>query len=201
MLPPMTTLADVRSRVRTELGETAGGEAWADDELDRHIQRALEDLSIAWPREQKATVATTAGSRDLSLSGLSGLVEVEAVEYPVGLYPPASIGFGRWNATLTLHVDTLPAGEDAAVYYTARHTLDGSGTTLDAFQLELLAAGASAYAALERSASLSNQLVTAGDSPERFAAYARARLTAFRQLLQQYGRKNAVRGRRLYVPA
>ena len=100
-----------------------------------------------------------------------------------------------------LHVDTEPDGGDAILFYTARHTLDGAGTTLDSFQCELVVAGAAAYAALERSSSLSNVLATGDGAPERFASYARARLTAFHQLLRQYGRKNAVRGRRLYVPA
>ena len=36
---------------------------------------------------------------------------------------------------------------------------------------------------------------------ERYAAWARARLTAFRQLLHTYGRKNRLRARRLYIPA
>jgi hypothetical protein len=197
----MTTLSDVRELVRVELGEDAGGESWTDAELDRHITRALEELSSAWPRETTATLATTPGSRDMSLASLTELIEVEAAEYPLGAYPPSYVPFGRWNSVLTLHVEVAAAGDDAKLYYTARHTLDGSGTTLDSFQVELLVAGASAYAALERAASTANALTTAGAAPERFAGYARARLTAFRQLLQQYGRKNSVRGRRLYVPA
>jgi hypothetical protein len=197
----MTTLSDVRELVRLEVGEDAGGETWTDAELDRHITRALEELSSAWPREATATLATTAGSRDLSLASLTTLIDVEAAEYPLGAYPPSYVSFGRWKSVLMLHLEAAAAGDDAKLYYTARHTLDGSGTTLDAFQVELLVAGASAYAALERAASTANALTTSGAAPERFAGYARARLTAFRQLLQQYGRRNGVRGRRLYVPA
>jgi len=197
----MTTLADVREFVRVELGEASGGESWSDTELDRHIVRALEELSAAWPRETTVLVAATPGSRDLDLSGIDGLVDVEAAEYPAGAYPPAYVPFGRWEDVLSLHVEREPDGGDARLFILVRHVLDGAGTTLSAFQVELVVSGAAAYAAIERSAAMANQLVTGAGAPERFAAYGRARLTAFRQLLHQYGRKNRVRGRRLYVPA
>jgi len=36
----MTTIADIRGRVRKDLGDTtAGAYRWTDDELDRHIER------------------------------------------------------------------------------------------------------------------------------------------------------------------
>jgi hypothetical protein len=197
----MTTLADVRELVRIELGEASGGEAWSDDGLDRHIAHALEELSAAWPREIVETIATTPGSRDLSLAAIDGLIDVEAVEYPSGGYPPQYVAFTRWDTVLGLHVDTLPSGGDARLYVVARHVLDAEGTTLDHFQVELLVTGATAFAASERAASLANRLATGDAAAERFAGYGRARLTAFYQILHQYGRRNRVRARRLYVPA
>ncbi|MCA9830076.1 MAG: hypothetical protein R3B97_07620 [Dehalococcoidia bacterium] len=196
----MPTLSDVRDLVRADLGDP-GGARWSDADLDRHIEHALDELSAAWPREASAALETTAGSRTLSLSSLAGLVEVEAVEYPADAYPPAFVGFQRWESLLTLHVDAEPTGDDATVRYTARHTLDGSGTTLTTFQVEVLVTGASAFAALAESSEVADALTNVGVASERFAGYARARLTAFRQLLHQYGRRNRVRGRRLYVPA
>jgi hypothetical protein len=198
----MANLEDVRGQIRAEAGEASGGEAWSDEGLDRHITRALEELSAAWPREETADIATTVGSRELSLATIAAdMLDVEAVEYPLGHYPPSMPAFGTWNGALQLHLDRAPDGSDARVHYTARHELDGEGTTLTAFQVELLVAGASGYAALERSVSLANRLATGDEAAEKLSAYARARLTAFRQLLHQYGRKNRVRARRLYVPA
>ena len=76
------------------------------------------------------------------------------------------------------------------------------GTTLTAFQVDVLVTGAAAYAALEQSAYLADRLATGGEAvTDRFGAYGRARLTAFHQLLHQYGRRNRVRGRRAYTPA
>jgi hypothetical protein len=199
----MTTLSDIRTRVRKDLHDTdSSAYRWTDDELDRHISRALDELSLAIPQEKTATLATTAGSRDLSLGSLTGLIEVEAVELPEGEFPPAYVGFSRWGNTLTLHMDLPPDGEEARLFYTARHALDDTGSTLPGQFEELLATGAGAYAALELSSFATDRLNTGGPGvAEQYASWARARLTAFRQLLFQHGRANRVRGRRLFTPA
>jgi hypothetical protein len=198
-----TTLSDVRDRIRKDLHDTdSANYRWIDAQLDRHIDHALSELSAAMPQEKTATLATTPGSRDLSLASLTDLIEVETVEYPVGDFPPSYAGFATWAATLTIDTETAPTGANAKLFYFAGHALDGSGTTLSAFQVDVLVTGAAAYAALEQSAYTADRLSTGGDGvPGRFDAYARARLTAFHQLLFQYGRKNRVRARRAYVPA
>lgn len=197
----MTTLADIRTRVRKDLHDT-DALRWSDEQLDRHIEHALGDVNLAIPRELTATIATTPGSRDVSLAALTALIEVEAAEYPVGEFVPAYVRFSRWADTLSLHLENEPEGEDVKLYYTARHTLDGSGSTLPAFLEDLVAMGAGAQAALGLTSFSIDQLNTGGPAvAEQYAAHARARQTAFRQLLMTHGRKNRVRGRRLYVPA
>ena len=79
-------------RLRKDLSDVAE-ERWPDDQLDRHIEHALAELSLSIPQELTATIATTPGSRDVSVASLVGLVEVEAVEYPVGQFPPNYQGF------------------------------------------------------------------------------------------------------------
>jgi hypothetical protein len=197
-----TTLSDVRDRIRKDLHDTdATAYRWTDAQLDRHVDHALSDVSAAMPQEKSATLATTSGSRDLSLASLGEVIEVETVEYPVGDYPPSATGFALWAGTLTLHVDDTPVGANAKLHYTARHTLDGSGTTLSTFQVDLVAMGASAYALLDQSIYVADRLTTGADPGAQYAGLGRARLTAFRQLLMQFGRKNRARGRRLYTPA
>lgn len=196
-----TTLSDVRNRIRRDLRDLdSGSYRWPDVQLDRHIQHALAELDAAMPLETTATIATTPGSRDLDVSALEGLVEIEAIEYPADHYPPSLVAFTRWGGGVALHVDTVPTGGDAIVFYTASHTLDGAGTTLRPFEVEVLVAGAAAYAALEQSVALANSLTTSAETVEHFASYGRARLTAFQQLLKHYGRRQRVRGRRLYTP-
>ncbi len=79
----MTTLADVRARVRQDLhDEDSTAYVWTDAVLDRHITHAVNDYSVDAPLEQKSTVTTTAGIRDISISSLADLVAVERVEWP-----------------------------------------------------------------------------------------------------------------------
>ena len=154
------------------------------------------------PRELTATIATTPGSRELSVATLTALVEVQRVEYPVGDFPPCLVRFTQWGETMLLDLSTAPDGSDATVDYTAGHTLDDAGSSLPPRFEELLVMGASAYAVLEQSVATIDGLNTGGPAvPEQFAASARARLTAFGQLLQQYARANRVRSRRLVTPA
>ena len=198
----MTTLTSIRTRVRQDLRDTdAANYRWTDSELDRHIQRALDETSRSIPREASATLNTTPGSRDLSLTSLSGLIEVEAVEYPVGQFPPSYVQFSQWASTLSLLVDTAPASAlPVTISYTAQHTLDGSGTTLTGVQEDIVATGASAFAVLELGAAAIDRLNTGGNEvPAQFLAWARAREVAFRQLLIQHARRNRVRARRAYL--
>jgi hypothetical protein len=186
----MTTLADVRTRVRKDLHDTdSGAYRWTDAQLDRHIARALDELSLAIPDEKSATVATTAGSRDLSLASLTGLVEVEAVEFPTGQFPPARCDFSRWAGTLTLHTESEPQGEDAKLYYTARHTLDDTGSSLPGHLEDLVATAPRPTP--PGAFLLHHRLLNTGPGvPPTTPA---GTPTAFRQLLQQYARSNRVR--------
>ncbi|MGE0601507.1 MAG: hypothetical protein AB7J35_18840 [Dehalococcoidia bacterium] len=196
----MVTLTDVRDRLRKDLSDVAE-ERWPDDQLDRHIEHALSELSLSIPQELTATVATTLGSRDVSIATLDGLLDVEAVEFPVGEFPPSYAGYSVWGTTLALHVEHEPDGTDAKVFYTAEHSLDEEGSTLAGPMVDVLVTGASAFAAQELASGRTDALTTDPAAAERYAAWSRARLTAFRQLLHTYGRKNRVRTRRMFVPA
>ena len=196
----MTTLSDIRTRLRQDLGDP-DSLRWDDDALDRHIARALSELSLAIPRELTATLETTPASRELSLASLEGLLEVEAAEYPVDHFPPSYVRFATWEGTLTLHTALAPDGGGARLYYTAVHSLDDTESTLPLHLEEVLTTGAAAYAALELASSSTAQLNVNGDTPATYAGWARARLTAFHQLLGTHARKNRVRTRNLYVPA
>src|SRR2546426_5564798 len=121
-------LTTMRSRLRKDLhDEDALNYRWTDGELDRHIQHAVREFSLSSPLEAKATPTTTAGSRDLSIAGLTDLVAIEAVEYPAGEYPPSYVRYSVWLNTLTLLIDSTPvAGESVNVYHTKLHTIDAT---------------------------------------------------------------------------
>ena len=199
----MTTIATVRALVRKDLhDEDASNYRWADAVLDRHIGRAVNEYSIAAPLEQKSTLTTTAGSRDLSVASLANLIDIEAVEWPVGQFPPARVAWSQWQTTITLDSVNAPAGvENVYVYWLKMHTLDGSSSTLPVAHEELIIEGAAGYAALDWTSFATNRLNTAGDDVwGRYKAVADERLRRFRADLVRLGRANAVRQRRMYTP-
>ncbi len=200
----MTTITDIRGRVRTDLhDEDSQDYRWTDAELDRHIGRAVNELSLAIPLEAKATLTTAAGSRDVSIAGLSDRVAVEAVEYPAGKYPPAYVRFSIWMDTLTMHIDGVPvAGETVAVHYTRPHTLDAAGSTVPPPLEELVATGAAGYAALEWASFATNRINVGGEEVCRqYLAWGQDRISAFLSGLAERGRRNTVRARSLYTPS
>ncbi|MGB6895486.1 MAG: hypothetical protein WBF37_06055 [Dehalococcoidia bacterium] len=197
-------LSDMRTLVRRDLhDEDAANYRWTDEELDRHIARAVKEFSLAVPREAKATLSTTANSRDLSLATLTDRVIVEAVEYPLGKYPPSYVAFSVWGDTLTLLVDSPPlAATDVDVYYGRLQTLDATTSTIPEALEDVVATGAAAYAALEWASFATNRVNVGGDETWRdYLVWGQERLAAFARALAEHGRRGALRARRLYTPA
>lgn len=198
------TLAEMRARVRRDLrDEDPESPRWSDDELDRHIARAVQEMSLAAPLEAVAELTTTPGSRDLDLSGLTGRVVVEAVEYPAGLFPPSYVRFSLWGDTLSLLVDRPPAGAEAVrVYYGRAHTLDAASSTLPGRLDDAVATGAAAYAALAWAQYAANRLNAGGeDVCRRYLVWGQERLARFSEAVARHGRRARVRARRLYTPS
>ena len=199
----MTTLTEIRARVRTDLhDEDAARFRWASAELDRHIFHALREMSLAIPVEDKAALSATAGSRDIDLSSLTGLVLVESVEYPAGQSPPAFTEFRVWGDTLTLLVERVPAeDEQAEVYYGKLHTLDYVSSTVPQPLEDILVTGALGYAAHSMSGFTINRLNTGGDSVWRdYMTWGRERLNVFYRALARHGRPRRMKSRRLSQP-
>ena len=195
-------LADMRTMVRRELhDEDSDNYRWTNDELDRHIARAVKEFSENLPCEQKATEATTSGSRELNISDVTGRVMVAAVEYPVGQFPRKYQPFSLWGDTLTILGDEVPDGSDACIYYGMLHTLDGDGSTIPAPYEDIVAAGAGGYAAVEEAVYTVNRVNVGGTvTPPAFLDWGNQRLKYFRQELRRLGRRNRVRVSTLYRP-
>ncbi|MFH0914145.1 MAG: hypothetical protein V1849_02500 [Chloroflexota bacterium] len=195
-------LSEMRTIVRRELkDEDSANYRWTNDELDRHIARAVKELSEAVPYEQKATKATTSGSREIDISTITGRVTVEAVEYPVGQFPQRFQRFALWGNTLTLLGEEVPNGGTAYIYYGKLHTLDATTSTIPTWLEDLVAVGAEGYAAVEWAAYALNRVnVGGGTTPQDFLTWGKEQLNRFRSELRRLGRKNRVRGGRLYTP-
>ena len=197
-------IVQLRARLRRDLrDEDPDDQRWSDAELDRHLQRALRELSLSAPLEAVASLTAPGGGRDLSLADLDGLVAVEAVEHPVGLFPPAYVPFSLWGNVLTLMGERVPAaGDQVRVYYTRLHTLDETGSTLPPPLEDLLLTGAAAYAALEWAGYAANRVNVGGEDVwRRYLAWGERMLGLFHEGLERHSRRRAVQARRLYVPA
>lgn len=194
-------LTDMRDRIRKDLhDEDSQNHRWTDSELNRHIDHAVRELSLSCPLEAEATLTTMADSRDLSLSSLSDLVEIEAVEYPVGNYPPSYVRFSVWADTLTLLTDITPVeGDDVYVYYGKLHTLTADSSTITAKLEDLVALGAAGYAAIEWASFAINRVNVGGaDIWRSYLTWGQDRLAEFMKGLAKHSKKNAVRVRQLY---
>ncbi len=195
-------LADMRTIVRRDLhDEDAANYRWTDDELDRHIAHALKDFSEYLPYEQKATKATTSGSREIDISTITDRIMIEAVEYPADRFPRRYQRFALWGDVLTLLGDEVPDGSNAYIYYGKLHTLSTQSSTIPAMYEDLIVAGAGGYAAIEWAVYAVNRVNVGGTlTPEEFLAWGKEKLNYLKAELKRLGRRNRVRIRSLYKP-
>lgn len=201
----MSTLADLRARLRQDLhDQDPAAYRWPDAALDRHLARALRELSLALPLSATAEVVAPGNSRDLSLASLPdlpSLLEVEAVEYPADAYPPCYVRFRAWGQTLGLLVpEAPPAGASLRLYYGRTHSLDDAGSTLPEALEELLLSGAVGYAALEWAGyAIDRQNSGGADVWLHYFTWGQDRLAAFARGLSQ--RSRGLRARQFYTSA
>ena len=194
------TLSEMITLVRRELKDESSN-LWSDDELTRHIDRAVAELSEAIPREQKATLATVAGSREVDISSLTDRVMVEAAEYPVDEFPKRCQRFALWADTLTLLGSEVPDGSNCYVYYGKLHTLDAVTSTIPTRNEDLVAAGAAGYAAISWGVYAVNRVNVGGAAaPREYCVWGEKRLRFFNQEVKRLGRRSRVRTRSLYKP-
>lgn len=195
-------LAAMITLVRADLHDSdANIYRWTDTELTRYINRAVGELSESLPLPAKATLSTTAGSRDLNISGLNDRIMVAAVEYPVDATPPNYQQFSIWGDTLTILGGDLPDGSNCNILYGAKHTLDANGSTLPAKYEDLVAGGACGYAATSMAVYAINKVNVGGTvTPGDLLEWGNQKLKFFRQELKRMGRRNRVSINALYEP-
>jgi hypothetical protein len=193
-------LAEMIALVRKDLrDEDSGSYRWTDAELTRHISRSVKELSEKIPLPARATLPTTADSRELDISGLANRIMVEAVEYPVNASPPAFQRFSIWGDMLTIIGGCEPDGSNCYVYYGTLHTLDASGSTVPAKYEDLVAAGACGYAAIEGAVYTINRVNAGGTTTAvDFRLWGSEQLGIFRERLKRLGRNQRVRAQQLF---
>ena len=194
-------LATTRATIRRDLKDEETPYRWSDDELDRHIAHAVKEFSEALPLPVKATLPTTPGSREIDISSLADRIMVEAIEHPIGRFPPCYQRFALWGHVLTLFGDEVPDGGSCNIYYGTLHTLDASGSTISTKHEDLIAIGAEGYAATSWASYATNRVNIGGISTAAdFLTWGREKLKHFESELRRLGRRNHVRAGSLYQP-
>jgi len=193
-------LADMIDLVRKDLhDEDSNNYRWSDGEVTRHINRAVKELSEKVPGPARATLATTADSREIDISGLTNRIMVEAVEFPVDDYPPSYQRFSIWGDILTIISGSEPDGSNCRIYYGTLHTLDAQGSTVPVKYEDMVATGACGYAAVEWAAYAINRVNVGGANVSKeFRLWGSEKLAAFQEALSRLGRRQRVRVQRLF---
>lgn len=148
----MATLTTFRDSLRLDLNDPAGAsQRFADADLNRHIGLAQQEYQSVLPRLRESTLLTVSGSRDISLSTLTGVWSVLEVEWPTTSWPidlrAFVLSFDRGKITLV--VDAAPsAAENARVAWTSAHTIDATTSTIPEEHERVVVRGSYGFACL-----------------------------------------------------
>jgi hypothetical protein len=183
-------LSLMRTNVRRDLkDEDPANYRWTNDQVDRAIARAVSELSQYCPLEMKSTLATTDGDKKLDISSLTSRVSVDKVEFPIDQSPRAFTRFELYGDILYL-LETEGDGNNCYVYWTTLHTLDGSTSTIPTRYEDLVALGASAYAAISQGEYVTSAANFGGATADvDYKMWGEARLAQFQETLKKANRK------------
>lgn len=192
-------LTEMTARVREDLQDTdEENYHWTTDELEGAIARVVMEYSIQAPIEQQSDVATTDADDEIDISGLSGLLQVVSVEFPLGKSPKYMQHFQRYAGQLYM-VDEGD-GSNARVRWLKKHTLAVGSTTIPAEHEEIIVLGATGYLAMSASAYTVDRATIAGHyGTLNYKLWGKERLDRYDKKLKEIARGNRVTRRTLYV--
>jgi hypothetical protein len=192
-------LVEMRARVREDLQDTdAANYRWTDDEIDGAIDRVVGEYSLAAPIEQQDDLPTTEGDTELDISTLTGIVEVESVEFPVGQSPKYLQHTEYWAGRL--YMRDQGDGTRARVRWLKKHTLAAGSTTIPAEHDEIIVLGATGYLAMSASAATVDRAFIAGRyGTTSYKAWGIERLKRYDQQLKQIAQTSRLIRRQLYT--
>lgn len=125
------SLASITQLVDDKLRIAALGDLAPEDVRDRAVLQALLQFGLDMPQQLKADAVAMGEVIALPGAWIDGRSTLEALEYPVGLAPMASLpavvtmGLGD-DLRIVLLTDTLANGTPVRVHFTAPHAADGS---------------------------------------------------------------------------
>jgi len=148
----------VRQFLRDEFVEGSDYE-FEDDEIDLHIAEILTEISERRPYEVRETKVSD-GTKEVDISSITDLLEVEKAEYPTGNDPPCYRNVSVFGNTLRLDIDSDPtSGDNIYLYCHKVHQLTESSSTLSPDLERTLIEGAVSKTALAFLNKMRNQVV------------------------------------------
>ncbi|MFA5377309.1 MAG: hypothetical protein WC455_16280 [Dehalococcoidia bacterium] len=143
-------IADAKQLLRDEFNQT-DLEDFPSEELTVIARKILVEVSMHSPYMVEEALTTTADSKDLTVSAITDLLEIERIEYRTHRTPRE---FRNWTeyktGTVSLMINFNPsAGEDVHVYCRKLHTLTNTASTMKPQEEECLIAGTVARAAFD----------------------------------------------------
>lgn len=191
-------LTEMTARVREDLQDTdSQNYRWTDDEVEGAIDRAVMEYSIHAPIQQQDDIATTDGEAELDISGLSSLLKVAAVEFPLGK-SPRYMQHWEYHAG-HLYMEDEGDGSNARVKWLKKHTL-GAQTTMPVEHDEIIVLGATGYLAMSASAATVDRASIAGHyGTTSYKAWGIERLARYDKRLKEISQANRVTTRTLFT--
>jgi hypothetical protein len=188
----------MRTRVREDLQDTdAENYRWSNDEIDGAIDRVVMEYSLHAPIEQQTDIASTDGDPELDISTLTGIVQIESVEFPIGESPKHLQHIEYWAGQL--YMTDEGDGNNARVRWLKKHTLTAESTTIPTHHEELIVLGATGYLAMSASASTVDRAFIAGRyGTISYRQWASERLARYDFKLKEISHMNRIVQRNLY---
>ena len=192
-------LTEMRARVREDLQDSdVQNYRWMDDEVDGATDRVVLEYSLHAPIEQQDDIATTEGDTELDISTLTGLLEIESVEFPIGQTPKYLQRTEYWSGQP--YMQDEGNGNDARVRWLKKHTLDAESTTIPTEHEEIIVLGSTGYLAMSASAYTVDRASIAGrHATINYKAWGKDRLDRYDKKLKAVARTSKVIPHELYT--
>lgn len=189
-------LSELRALVRRDLMDEECPQRFTDGQIDRALQRAVNELSLYSPRPMLTDLKTTRGTRVIAVTELSPRISIEKVEFPAGMCPERFIRFSLTGDMLIMEVPG--DGSDCRVYWSSMHVVDEDHSTVPAHLEDIVVLGATAYAALSLSQYTTDKTNIGGENVDRdYLYWAKGRLLDFQSALRRL--KSKVKVQRTYM--
>ncbi len=183
-MPEILTIA--RQFLADEFVDEENDLTWEADELEIYAEHCVVEISSHSPLKSKETLTTTANSRELDISDIDNLIEVEFVEYPVDQWPRQFREVERYGNTLYMVISAAPTNNNINIYAYCNlvHTLNDDESTLGPKEELALIDGIMAYAATAKARKYINKVNTGSTRTyQEMADWAQKKMALYKNAL------------------